>query len=212
MTSTQFNERETLTGTAKIPDGKNIFLFEHHELIVHNVLPQYIPSWMREGSFDYAATDGEWKYMVGPWDSAAQGHGWYNFPGYGVIDGDSDATTYAEAGGNCSHGCLFHISTDPYEYHDLSFEYAEVAYYFFDLINSLYNGALDESYNPGQPYEEDDRGWMSDNILRPYLNAESLEDYGKRIHSTNSSGGYDYSNSTMSYQSDYDREASPFDI
>jgi len=211
MTQNDFDDRETLTGTDKIVDGKNLFSLEHHELLIHNVMPQYIPSWMHSDAFNYAATDGEWKYLVGHQDSAAQGHGWYNFPGYGIIDGDSDPATYSEAGSNCSIGCLFHLTTDPYEYHDLADDYYEVAQYFSDMINAIYNGALDESYHSGQPYEEDVRGWMADNILRPYLNKLAVEDYGVRVHSTGSDGAYDYANAPISYISDYDRSASPFD-
>jgi len=211
MTQTEYDERGSLTGTSKVPDGKNIFSFEHHELIVHNVLPQYIPTWMREEAFDYAATDGEWKYLVGVTDSAAQGHGWYNFPGYGVIDGDSDPTTYGEAGGNCTHGCLFHTMTDPFEYHDVAHEYPEIAFYFTDLINAIHFGGIDESYHSGQSYEEDDRGWMVDNILRPYLNAKAIEDYQNRVDSTEIEDGYDYASAPLSYKSDYNKLASPFD-
>merc|ERR1719320_207563 len=173
MTESEYDKRATLSGTDKIVDGKNIFSFEHHELIIHNVLPHYIPSQKSEETFNYAATDGEWKYMVGPTDSAAELQGWYNFPGEGVIDEDSDAVTYAEGGGNCTHGCLFHLIADPNEYHDLSSEYPEIAFYFSDLINAIYYGGLDESYHSGQPYEKDVRGWMADNILRPYLNSDA---------------------------------------
>jgi len=211
MKQSDFDERDTLTGTDKIVDGKNLFLLENHELVIHNVMPQYIPSWMFREAFSYAATDGEWKYLVGHEDSAAQGHGWYNFPGYGYIDGDSDPETYAEAGANCTKGCLFHLTTDPYEYHDLSDDYSEVANYFSDMLNALVSGALDESYHSGQPYEEDLRGWMADDILRPYLNKLAIEDYGARLHSSANDGNYDYSNAPVSYISDYDRAASPFE-
>jgi len=209
MTETAFNERDTLTGTSKIVDGKNLFSLEHHELIVHNVKPHYIPSWMREASFDYGATDGEWKYLMGVADSAAQANGWYNFPGFGVINKASDYKTYQFAGGNCSHGCLFHLETDPFEYHDLSDEYEEITEYFDDLINAIYSGGFDYSYHPGQPYEEDYRGWMADNILRPYLNVDAVDAYDKRAHSTDETGYYDYANAPLSWSSDYDNE-NPF--
>merc|ERR1719219_3076811 len=39
MKQSDFDERDTLTGTDKIVDGKNIFSLEHHELVVHNVMP-----------------------------------------------------------------------------------------------------------------------------------------------------------------------------
>jgi len=212
MTHKEYNQRDSLTGTTKVPDGVNIFSFEHHELIVHNVKPTYIPSWMQESAFDYAATDGEWKYMVGTSDSSAQGHGWYNFPGYGVIDQYKDPGTYAKAGGSCSTGCLFHLLTDPYEYHDISDEYADIAIYFKDVINGIYVGGMDEDYHTGQPYEPDYRGWMADNILRPYLNDEAIEVYEERVHSTETEDEYDYVNSPLSYTSDYGTLASPFDI
>jgi len=209
MTETQFNERDTLTGTDKIVDGLNLYDYEHHELIIHNVKPQYIPSWMSEEAFDYAVTDGEWKYMVGVSDASAQGHGWYHFPGYGVIDKETDYDTYSEGGGNCSHGCLFHITTDPFEWHDVSDVYGEIADYFSDLINAIYNGGFDESYHSGQPYEEDYRGWMADNILRPYLSDGAIDDYDGRVYS-NSDTEYDYAASKRSWDSDYDGENNPF--
>jgi len=59
MTQKEYEQRNTLTGTGKTPDGLNIFSFEHHELIIHNVLPNLIPSWLSIDTFDYAATDGE---------------------------------------------------------------------------------------------------------------------------------------------------------
>jgi len=212
MTQKQYETRETLTGTSKVPDGKNIFSLEHHDLIIHNVLPSYIPSWVNDEAFDYAATDGEWKYMVGTDDSSAQGHGWYNFPGYGIIDETNDPVTYANAGGNCSSGCLFHLLTDPYEYRDLSADYPDIAFYFYDVINGIYTGGLDDSYHSGQPYEADYRGWMSDNILRPYLSNEAIKDYHERVSSVESADEYDYVNSPLSYISDYGKLKSPFDF
>jgi len=209
MTQTKYDERETLTGTDKVVDGKNLFSLEHHELIVHNVKPHYIPSWMREASFDYATTDGEWKYLLGLADEAAQTNGWYNFPGFGVINEWNDYATYSRAGANCTHGCLFHLETDPYEYHDLSSEYQEIVDYFSDLINAIYNGGFDYSYHSGQPYEEDYRGWMEDNILRPYLNGAAIDEYNKRSQSTDSDGSYDYANAELSWTSDYQNE-NPF--
>merc|ERR550534_1787411 len=210
MTQTEYNERKSLTGTEKVIDGNNIFSFEHHDLIVHNVKPHYVPSWVREEGFDYAATDGEWKYIVGVWDSAAQGHGWYNFPGHGVIDQDNDPLMYSEAGGNCTHGCLFHLMTDPNEYHDVSNEYSDIALYFSDMIDAIYMGGFDDSYHSGQPYEEDYRGWMADNILRPYLNGVAKDDYDARVESTYSKIDYDYSDSQLSYSSDYGEVIPPF--
>jgi len=212
MTESDYEQRETLTGTSKAPDGVNIFAFEHHELIIHNVPASYVPSWMSQSAFDYAATDGEWKYMVGTDDSSAQGHGWYNFPGYGIIDEEKDPGTYATAGGNCTTGCLFHLLTDPYEYHDISDEYADIAVYFKDVINGIYLGGMDEDYHTGQPYEADYRGWMADDILRPYLNDDAIEEYEERVHAKETVDTYDYENSFLSYTSDWGTLDSPFDM
>jgi len=211
MTKSQFESRSTLTGTDKIVDGLNLYEYEHHELVIHNVLPQYIPSWLSTDTFDYAVTDGEWKYLVGVSESAAQEEGWYNFPGFGIIDEDSDYYTYWEAGGNCRNGCLFHLASDPSEYHDVSYAYGEVVDYFSDLINAVYQGGFDYSYHSGQPFEEDYRGFMADNILRPYLNEEAIWDFEDRTHSVENDGNYDYESAERSYLSDYSGEGSPFE-
>jgi len=211
MDKTTFEGRKTLAGNGKIVDGLNIYSFEHHEIIVHNVLPQYVPSWMNINQFDYAATDGEWKYLIGTPDSGPQGHGWYNYPGWGIINEGSDYDTYSEAGGNCTHGCLFHITTDPYEYRDKSSEYPEIVFYFKDLINAINFGGMDSSYHSGQSYEKDYRGWMADNILRPYLSQHAIDDYKKRTHSKNNEDNYDYVNSIHSWVGDYDGSNNPFE-
>jgi len=211
MPQSVYDKRETLTPNGKNVDGMNIYSLEHHELIVHNVLPQNIPTWINSNQFDYAATDGEWKYMVGTPDAGPQSHGWYNFPGYGVINEENDPATYREAGGNCSTGCLFHISTDPYEYRDKASEYPEIATYFADLINALNYGGMDSEYHPGQPYEEDIRGYFADNILRPYLSPQAAEEYIERTHSRNS-GSFDYTNYDPTWVGDYDGEHYPFHV
>jgi len=106
---------------------------------------------------------------------------------------------------------LFHLLSDPYEYHDLSDEYPDIAFYFWDVINAIYMGGLDAGYHTGQPYEPDYRGWMSDNILRPYLNNKAIEVYEERVNSIESANDYDYVNSPLSYMSDYGKIDSPFD-
>lgn len=210
MTLDQYNERGTLSGTSKIIDGNNLFLFEHHDLLVHYVLPHYVPSWMYQGDNDYAATDGEWKYYMGFTSTSAQGAGWYNTPELGIITIDNEPATFANAGGYCDHGCLFHIETDPSEYSDVSGEYPEIKAYFVDLIDAIYLGGFDNDYHPGQPYDEDYRGWQADNILRPYLNSKALADYETRTATTDSNFSYDYTAYFLSWDGDYDGTNSPF--
>jgi len=210
MTQSEYAARESLTGTSKGVDGKNLFAFEYHELIVHNVLPQFIPSDQDRGKFDYGATDGEWKFLVGVWDSVALGKGWYNFPGYGIIDKDHAPETYAEAGGNCSDGCLFHMETDPYEYHDLAKEYSEIANYFAHVIDALYLGGFDDSYHPGQPFESDYRGWQADNIMRPYFNPLAAEDYEQRLSHVDNVE-HDYQTFSQFWIGDYEGDGNPFE-
>jgi len=210
MTLDQYNERGTLSGTSKIIDGNNLFLFEHHDLLVHYVLPHYVPSWMYQGDNDYAATDGEWKYYMGFTSTSAQGAGWYNTPELGIITIDNEPATFANAGGYCDHGCLFHIETDPSEYSDVSGQYPEIKAYFVDLIDAIYQGGFDEDYHAGQPYDEDYRGWQADNILRPYLNSKALADYETRTATTDSNFSYDYTAYFLSWDGDYDGTNSPF--
>jgi len=211
MRQSEFLARESLTGTSKGVDGKNLFVFEHHEFIVHNVLPQFIPTGQDRGEFDYGATDGEWKFLVGPWDTVGLGKGWYNFPGYGVFDKVHAPNLYTDAGGNCSHGCLFHIETDPYEYKDLSSEYSEIAKYFSNLMDALYLGGFDDSYHSGQPFETDYRGWQADNIMRPYLNQYAANEYRDRIGSIDYNDDYDYQNFNKFWLGDYEGDGNPFD-
>jgi len=211
MTQSEYEARGTLTGTSYVVDGKNLFSFEHHELIVLNVQPQFVPTGQDPGEFDYGATDGEWKFIVGVWDSAGLGCGWYNFPGYGILDKVFTPELYAVAGGNCSHGCLFHLETDPYEYRDLSGEYSEVQNYFAHLIDAIYLGGFDEAYHPGQPFETDYRGWQADNIMRPYLNPHASHDYQERLSLAENVGNYDYNNFSQFWYGDYEGDGSPFD-
>jgi len=211
MTNSQFEARSTLTGTDKIVDGKNLFEFEYHDLLVHYVLPHYTPSWMYQGQNDYAATDGEWKYYVGFDTDSIQGRGWYNFPDLGIITIDNYPLVFAKAGGYCTQGCLFHLTVDPNEYVDVANAYPEVTTYFKDLINAIYQGGFDEDYHSGQPYEEDYRGYQADNILRPYLNADAINDYINRTESTDFNFTYDYSTYILSWEGDYDGTNSPFE-
>jgi arylsulfatase B len=211
MTLDQYNERGTLSGTDKIVDGNNLWKFEHHELLVHYVLPHYVPSWVYQGDNDYAVTDGEWKYYKGFDSDSAQGPGWYNIPELGIITNDTDPTTFSNAGGYCTDGCLFHLETDPSEFWDVSSSYPEITAYFVDLIQAIYEGGLDEDYHSGQPYEEDYRGYQADNILRPYLNSHSISDYQTRITTTDSEISYDYSTYHLSWDGDYDGSNSPFE-
>jgi len=210
MTQSEFKARKSLTGTSKVVDGKNLFAFEHHELIVHNVIPYILPSVASWGEFDYAATDGEWKYIVGVWDETGFGTGWYNAPGYGIIDKHHEPEAFGEAGGNCSDGCLFHITTDPSEQHDLAMEYSEITVYFALLIDAIYRGGFDDSYHPGQPFEPDYRGWQEDDVVRPYLNPDAVEDYQKRLSSITNNDNYDYQSFSQFWFGDYEGEGDPF--
>jgi arylsulfatase B len=210
MTLDQYNKRGTLTGTSKIVDGNNLFLFEHHELLVHNVLPQSVPTWVYQGDNDYALTDGEWKYYIGFDSSSAQGPGWYNVPELGIITIDNEPTIFATAGGYCTQGCLFHLVTDPSEFKDVSKTYPEISSYFADVIGAIFEGGFDKDYHPGQPYDEDYRGYQADNILRPYLDTDAIADYEARKNSTSSNFTYDYATYHLSWDGDYDGTNSPF--
>jgi len=210
MTKSEYEARKSLTGTSKIVDGKNLFSFEHHELIVHNVLPQWVPGTQDPGQFDYAASDGEWKYIVGVWDSSGLGNGWYNFPGYGIIDKFHEDFIWNLAGGNCSHGCLFHMETDPYEYIDLSGDYLEISNYFSQLIDAIHRGGFDDSYHPGQRYEEDYRGRQADGIMRPYLNPIASFEYQERRGLVDNNGDYDYQSFSQFWFGDYEGDGNPF--
>jgi len=211
MTKSEYEARATLTGTNKVVDGNNLFDFEHHDLLIHNILPHYIPTWVHEDDNNYAATDGEWKFMRGFVDSSALGAGWYNIPGEGTITVDNSPFVFRNAGGYCAKGCLFHLTTDPNEFTDVASEYPEVMDYFIDVIDAIYQGGLDEDYHTGQPYEEDYRGYQADNILRPYLSAAAITDYLNRSVTTNSNFTYDYAYYTLSWEGDYDGVNSPFD-
>merc|ERR1719233_1936652 len=147
MTQSQFEARATISGTEKVLDGNNLFVLESHDLIVHTVLPHYIPSWMNGDTHDYAATDGEWKYYMGFAKSSALGAGWYNFPGQGIVEEYNHPFVFADAGGYCNDGCLFHLKTDPNEYYDVSADYPEITSYYEDLINAIYSGGFDEEYH-----------------------------------------------------------------
>merc|ERR1719499_1867423 len=46
-------------------DGVNLFELESHDLLVHNVIPQFHPDWIYPKNMDYAATDGIWKFWSG---------------------------------------------------------------------------------------------------------------------------------------------------
>jgi len=210
MTNSEYETRSTLTGTAKIVDGKNLFEFEYHDLVVHYVLPHYVPSWMFQGQNDYAATDGEWKYYVG-FNNPAQGAGWYNFPDLGVVTIDNFPTVFADAGGYCLDGCLFHLTADPNEYYDVSAYYPEVTSYFKDLLDAIYEGGFDEDYHSGQPYDEDYRGYQADNILRPYLSENAINDYVNRTGSIDFNFTYDYASYYFSWEGDYDGTNNPFE-
>jgi len=209
MTNKQFELRSTLTGTDKIIDGINLYNFEHHDLIVHNVNPQAIADWMLNIDYDYAATDGEWKYYVGG-TPASRGSGWYNTPESGRIDQNNNPSIFETAGGWCVDGCLFHIFTDPTESYDVSTEYPEVVEYYKDLIDSIYAGGFDEDYHPGQPTAIDFRGYQADGIMRPFLNRASINGYYKRVHSVDSDRKYDYGNHRQSWIGDYDGITNPF--
>jgi len=211
MNRSEYEGRSTLTGTEKIVDGINLFNFEHHDLLIHNVLTQYTPSWVHFQDSNYAATDGEWKFYHGFNESSVLGTGWYGFPGKEVITGDSNPTVFEDAGGYCDTGCLFHLTSDPSEYYDISEDYPEIVAYYLDVLNAIYVGGLDEDYHSGQPYEEDYRGYQADNILRPYLSEEAITDYLNRTETTDYNFTYDYSSFTLSWIGDYDGRNSPFD-
>jgi len=210
MTNGEYESRQTLTGTEKVVDGNNLFSLEYHDLILHNVLPHYIPSWVKVQDSNYAATDGEWKYYVGFDESSALQAGWYNAPGKGMVTLRTDPVKFREGGGYCSDGCLFHLSTDPNEELDVSREYMEVTEYFIDVIDAVYQGGFDEEYHSGQPYEEDYRGYQADNIMRPYLSSTAAEDYANRTGSTDYNFTYDYAKYSLSWEGDYDGFNSPF--
>jgi len=211
MTKNEYQARNTLTGTSKVVDGNNLFNFEHHDLILHNILPHYNPSWVHSDDNNFAATDGEWKYYVGFYETSALGTGWYKIPGEGVITIDTYPDVLSKAGGYCEDGCLFHLATDPNEYIDVSLEYPDVMGYFVDLVDAIYQGGFDEDYHSGQPYEEDYRGWQADNILRPYLSGKAITDYANRSATVDSNFTYDYSSYHLSWEGDYDGTNSPFD-
>jgi len=210
MTKSEYESRGTLTGTDKIVDGNNLLNLEHHDLILHNVLPHYIPTWVHSDDSNYAATDGEWKYYVGFLETSALGAGWYNIPAEGIITVDTDPEIFYNAGGYCSDGCLFHLASDPGEYYDVSEVYPEITAYYVDLIDAIYQGGFDEDYHSGQPYEEDYRGYQADNILRPYLSGAAVTDYVNRTGSVDSNFTYDYATYHLSWEGDYDGVNSPF--
>merc|ERR1712241_439100 len=74
---------------------------------------------------------------------------------------------------------------DPSETRDLSAEYPEIQAYFNDVIQAIWRGGFDEDYHPGQNYDEDYRGWNSDNILRPYLSRAAQSSYEDRTLAVN---------------------------
>jgi len=210
MTHSEYEARGSLTGTSNRVDGNNLWTFEHHDLIIFNVLPQFVPSVSIRGELDCAATDGEWKFIMGTWDESGIGNGWYSYPGLDIVDKFNSPDVFNEAGGNCSTGCLFHITSDQYEYHDLSSDYPEITNYFNFLLDAIYRGGFDESYHSGQPFESDYRGVQADGILRPYLNPNSLDEYHERLSSTSNNNVYDYGNFSLFWFGEYDGVDSPF--
>lgn len=213
MTKSQYEARTSLSGTEKLVDGKNLFNLEYHDLIIHTVLPQYLPSWLPQSQswYDYAATDGEYKYYRGFSDINPLAPGWFNIPEKGIVTVDNYPEVFADAGGYCTEGCLFHLATDPNEYYDISKEYPEITLYYEDLINAIYSGGFDEDYHSGQSYEEDYRGYQADNILRPYLSDGAAYDYAERMRSVNSTTVYDYAAYDLTWEGDYDGVNNPFD-
>jgi len=209
MTKKQFEERPTLTGTKKVVDGNNLYNFEHHDLLVHNVNPQSYPAWMSDIDYDYAATDGEWKYYVGG-TAWSRGGGWYNTPEKGMVTIENYPDRFLLAGGWCEDGCLFHLFTDPTENYDVSADYPEILDYYQDLIDAIHFGGFDEEYHSGQPNVIDFRAYQADGIMRPYLNKDSITEYDSRTKSVDSIFTYDYSNYPMSYIGDYNGTY-PFD-
>jgi len=209
MTNKEFEARSTLTGTKKIVDGTNLFDFEHHDLIVHSVNPHSIPDWMSDIDYDYAATDGEWKYYVGG-TPFSRGGGWYNTPENGRITIDNSPDAFELAGGWCTDGCLFHLYTDPTENFDVSADYPEIVEYYYDLLDAIYAGGFDEEYHPGQPNAIDFRGYQADGIMRPFLNQDTINGYFERTHSVDSNTSYDYGTSLLSWIGDYDGYTWPF--
>jgi len=209
MTESQFEARATLTGTEKVVDGKNLYDFEYHDLIIHNVNTRMVPSWMSNITYDYGATDGEWKYYMGgtPW---SRGSGWYNTPERGYINGNTSPDVWMLAGGWCQDGCLFHLPSDPTENYDVSSDYPEIPAYFEDLIDAIYEGGFDPDYHSGQPFDIDFRGYQADGIMRPYLNQDSINDYTCRTSSDNYNFTYDYSSYLLSWIGDYDGSTWPF--
>jgi len=210
MTQTEFEERETLTGRKQLIDGNNLWAFEHHELIIYNVLPQWVPSRCTEDELDYAATDGEWKFIMGFMDSSGMGAGWYSYPGGEIIDRMHSPEIYYEAGGNCSTGCLFHIVSDQYENKDLKADYPEITNYFYFLLDAIHRGGFDDSYHSGQPFEYDYRGVQADGILRPYINPKSVDDYHERLSLTRNNHNYNYGNFSQFWFGEFDGVDSPF--
>jgi len=210
MTQSEYEARGSLTGTSKSVDGINLWAFEHHELLIYNVLPQFIPSMCSEDEQDSAATDGEWKFIIGTSDSSGLGNGWYNYPGLGLIDAQHDQGRFGDAGGNCTHGCLFHIVSDKSEYYDLSMDYPEITDYFNYLLDAIHRGGFDDSYHPGQPFEYDYRGLQADGIMRPYLNPKSFDEYRERSSSTTSNDDFNYGNFSVFWIGEYDDVESPY--
>jgi len=210
MTQTEFESRDTLTGTSKLVDGKNLWAFEHHELIIYQVLPQWVPSRWTESELDYAATDGEWKFLNGFEDSSGMGGGWYGYPGGEIIDKHHSPEIYYAAGGNCSTGCLFHIVSDPYEMTDVAADYPEITNYFNWLLDAIHRGGFDEYYHPGQPFEYDYRGVQADGILRPYINPSSVGEYHERLDVISSARNYNYANFSQFWFGEVDGVDSAF--
>jgi len=210
MTNKQFEMRSTLTGTTKIVDGLNLYALEHHDLIVHNVNPHSIPDWMSQIDYDYAATDGEWKYYVGG-TQYSRGGGWYNTPENGHINQENSPDTFELAGGWCLDGCLFHLYSDETENLDVAADYPEIVEYYDDLLDAIYSGGFDEDYHPGQPNEVDFRGYQADGIMRPFLNPDAINGYTDRTHSGDSKHTFDYATSLTSWVGDYDGSTWPFD-
>jgi len=209
MSFNEYEERTTLTGTDKMVDGKNLYDFEEHDLIVHNVDTQYLPEWMSANCSNWAATDGQWKYVVG----AACGlfeAGWHNFPGKESVLRSNNPVKFTEGGSYCVDGCLFDLSTDANEYLDVSEEYPAIAEYFKELTDAIYIGGFDEEYHSGQPGDEDYRGWQADNILRPYLNEEAISDFVGRLETVNYDGTYDYMSTPLPWIGDFDGINNPF--
>jgi len=209
MTSNQFGERTSLTGTEKNVDGKNLYYFEEHDLIVHTIPTQFLPTWMTANCSNWAATDGHWKYIVGS-QCGLYDSGWHNFPGQESILMSSDPVSFNAGGGYCIDGCLFDLSIDQNEYLDVSKDYPTIAEYFRELTDAIYIGGFDEEYHSGQPADEDYRGYQKDNILRPYINEAAIADYVGRMETVDYNYTYDYYTSPQLWIGDYDGLNSPF--